>query len=43
VVDGNRKRKGSWMMRKTSLVLLGAVAGAAVTLIAVQPSGPLIG
>jgi carboxyl-terminal processing protease len=31
------------MMRKTSLVLLGAVAGAAVTLVAVQPSRLLIG
>jgi carboxyl-terminal processing protease len=31
------------MMRKTSLVLLGAVAGAALTLIAVQPSRLLIG
>ena len=30
-------------MRKTSLVLLGAVAGAAVTLVAVQPSRLLIG
>jgi carboxyl-terminal processing protease len=30
------------MMRKTSLVLLGAVAGAAVTLIAVQPSSRLL-
>src|SRR5712671_3191333 len=42
VVGGNRKRKGSWMMRKTSLVLLGAVAGAAVTLVAVQPSSRLL-
>ncbi len=31
------------MMRKTSLVLLGAVAGAALTLVAVQPSRLLIG
>src|SRR5262249_41305313 len=30
------------MMRKTSLVLLGAVAGAAVTLVAVQPSARLL-
>src|SRR6202140_1744405 len=30
------------MMRKTSLVLLGAVAGAAVTLVAVQPSSRLL-
>jgi carboxyl-terminal processing protease len=31
------------MMRKTSLVLLGAVAGAAVTLVAVQPSRLMVG
>src|SRR6201997_3449121 len=31
------------MMRKTSLMLLGAVAGAALTLIAVQPSRLLVG
>ncbi len=31
------------MMRKTSLILMGAVAGAALTLIAVQPSRLLIG
>src|ERR1700734_4528290 len=31
------------MMRKTSLVLLGAVAGVAVTLVAVQPPGLLLG
>jgi carboxyl-terminal processing protease len=31
------------MMRKTSLVLMGAVAGAALTLVAVQPSRLLIG
>ena len=30
------------MMRKTSLVLLGAVVGAAVTLVAVQPSSRLL-
>src|SRR5262250_20093 len=42
VVGDNRKLKGSWMMRKTSLVLLGAVAGAAVTLVAVQPSSRLL-
>src|SRR5258708_7868320 len=30
------------MMRKTSLVLLGAIAGAAVTLVAVQPSSRLL-
>src|SRR5262249_12921012 len=42
VVGRNCKRKGSWMMRKTSLVLLGAVAGAAVTFVAVQPSSRLL-
>ncbi len=31
------------MMRKTSLIFLGALAGAAVTLLAVQPHGALIG
>src|SRR5215471_5252004 len=31
------------MMRKTSLVLMGAVAGAALTLVAVQPSRLLVG
>src|SRR5436305_2136288 len=34
---GLRQRKGSRMMRKTSLVLLGAAAGVAVTLTATQP------
>jgi carboxyl-terminal processing protease len=39
VLVGNEQQpKGSWMMRKTSLILLGAVAGAALTLMAVQPS-----
>src|SRR6202795_527868 len=42
-VGGNQQRKGSWMMRKTSLVLMGAVAGAALTLVVVQPSRLLIG
>src|SRR3569833_114269 len=32
-----RRRKGSRMMRKTSLVLLGAASGAALTLLAVHP------
>jgi carboxyl-terminal processing protease len=36
-VGGWRRRKGSRMMRKTSLILLGAAAGAAMTLLAVQP------
>ena len=38
LVGNERQPKGSWMMRKTSLVLLGAVAGTALTLMAVQPS-----
>src|SRR5262249_62362693 len=38
-----RKRKGSRMMRKTSLILLGAAAGAALTLLAVQPRMILVG
>ena len=37
MVGGNRQRKGSRMIRKTSLVLLGAAAGVAVTLLATQP------
>src|SRR5471032_3214119 len=37
MVGGWRRRKGTRMMRKTSLILLGAVAGAAMTLLAVQP------
>src|SRR6201987_1501196 len=37
MVGGRRKRKGSRMMRKTSLILLGAAAGAALTLITTQP------
>src|ERR1700719_1669414 len=37
MVGGWRRRKGSRMMRKTSLILLGAAAGAAMTLFAVQP------
>ena len=37
LVGGKRRRKGSRMMRKTSLILLGALAGAAVTLLATQP------
>src|SRR5215208_7684721 len=34
---GKRRRKGSRMMRKTSLILLGAAAGTALTLISTQP------
>src|SRR5216683_2697850 len=43
MVGGWRRRKGSRMMRKTSLILLGAAAGAAVTLLAVQPHTSFIG
>src|SRR5947207_5735585 len=43
MVGGKRRRKGSWMMRKTSLVLIGAAAGAALTLLAIQPRIPSIG
>src|SRR5476649_2802791 len=38
-----RRRKGSRMMRKTSLILLGAAAGAAMTLLVVQPRTIMIG
>jgi carboxyl-terminal processing protease len=37
MVGGKRNRKGSRMMRKTSLILLSAAAGAALTLITIQP------
>src|SRR3954449_6080707 len=37
MVGSRRNRKGSRMMRKTSLLLLGAAAGAALTLISTQP------
>src|SRR6201746_348858 len=37
MVGGWRRRKGSRMMRKTSLILLGVAAGAAMTLLAVEP------
>src|SRR5918912_823673 len=37
MVGDKRRRKGSRMMRKTSLILLGAAAGAALTLISTQP------
>src|SRR6188474_2495951 len=43
MVGGWRRRKGSRMMRKTSLILLGAAAGAAMTLLAVQPRLILVG
>src|SRR5258708_152865 len=37
MVGGKRKRKGYRMMRKTSLILLSAAAGAALTLFTTQP------
>jgi carboxyl-terminal processing protease len=37
MVGGKGKREGSRMMRKTSLILLGAAAGAALTLMTTQP------
>jgi carboxyl-terminal processing protease len=43
MVGGWRRRKGSWMMRKTTLILLGAAAGAAMTLLATQPQMIFIG
>jgi carboxyl-terminal processing protease len=43
MVGNQRRRKGSRMMRKISLVLLSAAAGAALTLVAVQPRVLAIG
>src|ERR1700731_3410131 len=43
LVGSKRRRKGSRMMRKTSLVFLGAMAGAVVTLLATQPHSMLTG
>src|SRR6266545_5902070 len=43
MVGDNRQRKGSRMMRKTSLVLLGAAAGAALTFFATQTSVIAVG
>jgi carboxyl-terminal processing protease len=43
MVGDKRQRKGSRMMRKTSLILIGAVTGAALTLVATQPRLLLIG
>src|ERR1700687_3051705 len=37
MVGNKRRREGSRMMRKTSLILLGAAAGAALTLMTTQP------
>src|SRR5450755_229871 len=43
MVGSWRRRKGSWMMRKTPLILLGAAAGAAMTLLATQPNMIFVG
>src|SRR5476651_2704307 len=43
MVGSWRRRKGSWMMRKTPLILLGAAAGVAMTLLVVQPRTIMIG
>src|SRR5487761_1241914 len=43
MVGEKRRQKGSRMMRKTSLMILGALAGAAVTLVAVQPHALFLG
>ena len=43
VVGNKRRRKGSRMMRKTSLVFLGAVAGALATLAVTQPYSMSVG
>src|SRR5665213_2534147 len=43
MVGGWRRRKGSRIMRKTTLILLGAAAGAAMTLLVTEPHMILIG
>jgi carboxyl-terminal processing protease len=43
MVGDKRRRKGSRMMRKTSLILLGAVAGAVATLLLTQPHTMAVG
>src|SRR5487761_2671763 len=43
MVGNWRRSKGSRMMRKTTLILLGAAAGAAMTLLATQPHALLAG
>src|ERR1700742_527298 len=43
MVGNERRRKGPRMMRKTSLVFLGAIAGAGLTLLATQPHSVLVG
>jgi carboxyl-terminal processing protease len=42
-VGDKRRRKGSRMMRKTSLIFLGAMAGVATTLLVTQPHSMLVG
>src|SRR4030095_2854697 len=43
MVGNKRRRKGSWMMRKTSLILIGAAAGAAPPLVATHSRVPSLG
>src|ERR1700737_4458664 len=43
MVGNKRRRKGSRMMRKTSLIFLGAIAGAGLTLLATQPHSVFVG
>src|SRR6202522_673056 len=43
MVGDERRRKGPRMMRKTSLVFLGAIAGARLALVASQPHSVLVG
>src|SRR6201746_604403 len=43
MVGEQRRRKGSRMMRKTSLILLGAAAGTALTLVVSQPKIGIMG
>src|ERR1700691_248886 len=43
MVGDERRRKGPRMMRKTSLVFLGAVAGAGLTLLVTQPHTVFVG
>src|SRR5664280_2546963 len=43
MVGRKRRRKGSRMMRKTSVILLSAATGAALTLFATQPRSMLMG
>src|SRR6202795_2347619 len=43
MVGSKRRRKGSRMMRKTSVILLSAATGAALTLFVTQPRSALMG